>query len=259
MRLTHDRVVEDAGRLSAALAEAPTVCQRDVPFARRSDRHRTLSDRTRHPARDGRVATLRSPAGRWTLHRPPHAPGPATLTVHVVVVEEVEAPTGTEPVRWWLATTEPIDTAAHLLRIVDAYRTRWLIEEYFKALKTGCAYEKRQLESSQPYGSRWRCWRRLRGSSSGSASRARRARGGGDDRGVASALHLLGTTKAGARLRTEPSVAQAVAALARLGGHLRQNGPPGWLVLHRGFQKLRDMELGWIAAMTETSTRTDQS
>ena len=27
------------------------------------------------------------------------------------------------------------------------YRTRWLTEEFFKCLKTGCAYEKRQLES----------------------------------------------------------------------------------------------------------------
>lgn len=32
-------------------------------------------------------------------------------------------------------------------RVVDIYRMRWLIEEYFKALKTGCAIEKRQLES----------------------------------------------------------------------------------------------------------------
>lgn len=260
VRLTHDRVVEDAGRLSAALAEVPTVCQRDVPLARRADRHRTLSDRTRHPARASRVATLRIAGRAVALHRPPHAPGPATLTVHVVVVEEVGAPTGTEPVRWWLATTEPIATAAHLLRIVDGYRARWLIEEYFKALKTGCAYEKRQLESLATLRIALAllapiAWQLLRLRHVGRAAPEEAATTVVSPR----QLHLLGTTKAGARLRTEPSVAQAVAALARLGGHLRHNGPPGWLVLHRGLQKLRDMELGWIAAMTETSTRTDQS
>jgi hypothetical protein len=37
-------------------------------------------------------------------------------------------------------------------------------------------------------------------------------------------------------------------AVARLGGHLRQNGEPGWLVLTRGMQKLRDMEAGWAVA-----------
>jgi IS4 transposase len=31
--------------------------------------------------------------------------------------------------------------------IVDAYRARWVIEELFKALKTGCQVEKRQLAS----------------------------------------------------------------------------------------------------------------
>jgi hypothetical protein len=31
---------------------------------------------------------------------------------------------------------------------VDCYRGRWTIEEYFKALKTGCQYERRQLETA---------------------------------------------------------------------------------------------------------------
>jgi hypothetical protein len=38
--------------------------------------------------------------------------------------------------------------------------------------------------------------------------------------------------------------------LARLGGHLRQNGPPGWLTLGRGFRNFCEIERGWIAAMT---------
>jgi hypothetical protein len=41
-------------------------------------------------------------------------------------------------------TTEPIDTPEQILAVVDGYRHRWKIEELFKALKTGCAYEKRQ-------------------------------------------------------------------------------------------------------------------
>jgi Transposase DNA-binding/Transposase DDE domain len=249
VRLTHDRLVADAPRLSTVLATAPTVCQREVPLARRSDRHRTLSDRTRHPARAGRLATLRIAGRAVTLRRPRPAPGPATLTVHVVVVEEVAAPVEVEPVSWWLATTEPIDTADQLLRIVDAYRTRWLIEEYFKALKTGCAYEKRQLESLQtllialallaPIAWRLLALRYVARAHPDHAATTVLSR---------RQVHLLATTKAGAALRRAPSVAHALAAVARLGGHLPHNGPPGWFVLHRGFQKLRDMELGWIAA-----------
>ena len=74
---------------------------------------------------------------------------PPSLAVNVVYVWEVDAPSGEEPVEWRLITREPIETVTDVLRIVDIYRTRWLIEEFFKALKTGCAYEKRQLESLQ--------------------------------------------------------------------------------------------------------------
>ena len=69
------------------------------------------------------------------------------LAVHVVAVSERETPPGEEPIEWRLITTEPVDTVDQVLRIVEWYRTRWVIEEFFKALKTGCAYEKRQLES----------------------------------------------------------------------------------------------------------------
>jgi hypothetical protein len=249
VRLTHDRALATADRLSAALAAMPTVCQREVPVARRTDRHRPLSDRTRHPARDHRLATWRIAARALTLRRPSHVSGPATLTLHVVVVEEVHQPAGVEPVQWWLATTDPIDTANDLCRIVDVYRTRWLIEEYFKALKTGCGYEQRQLESLQtllialallaPIA-----WRLL----------ALRHWARTDPDRIATSvlsprqLHLLASTKAGATLGPTPTVVAALTVVARLGGHLRQNGPPGWLVLHRGFQKLRDMELGWVLA-----------
>ena len=41
---------------------------------------------------------------------------------------------------------EPIDTPQQQLAVVDHYRGRWMIEEYFKALKSGCSVEKRQLE-----------------------------------------------------------------------------------------------------------------
>jgi hypothetical protein len=64
-----------------------------------------------------------------------------------VLVEEVSAPKNMEPVSWKLITNLPIDIPEHVAAIVDAYRGRWVIEEFFKAIKTGCAFEKRQLET----------------------------------------------------------------------------------------------------------------
>jgi hypothetical protein len=49
-------------------------------------------------------------------------------------------------------------------------------------------------------------------------------------------------------LSATSSIHDALLVVAGLGGHLRQNGDPGWLVLTRGMQKLRDMEIGWAAA-----------
>jgi hypothetical protein len=49
-------------------------------------------------------------------------------------------------------------------------------------------------------------------------------------------------------LSATPSNKQVLLALAALGGHLRSNGPPGWIVLGRAFDKLLVLEQGWVAA-----------
>jgi len=43
---------------------------------------------------------------------------------------------------WSLITTEPIDIRAQIEFNVDAYRIRCGIEDFFKALKTGCQFER---------------------------------------------------------------------------------------------------------------------
>jgi hypothetical protein len=35
----------------------------------------------------------------------------------------------------------------------------------------------------------------------------------------------------------------------QLGGHIKNNGEPGWIVLGRGFQKLLDLEEGALAVL----------
>lgn len=266
IRLAYDRRIAPTGaatHVSQALAQASVICQREVPLAARGAAHpgRTLYARQRHPARTARMATLQIATQRVQLRRSnyPHPHAPALLPVHIVWVQEINAPAGAEPIEWRLVTTEPIDTADDGLRIVDAYRARWLIEEYFKALKTGCAYEQRQLESLQtlrvalallaPIAWRLLLLRYLaRRAPDAAATTVLTAR----------QLRVLHASKAGAQLPAAATVTDLLNAVARLGGHLRQNGPPGWLVLARGLQKLQDMELGWIAAL-ERDRSCDQS
>jgi hypothetical protein len=50
---------------------------------------------------------------------------------------------------WFLLTNLAITSKKEALEKIGWYETRWLIEEYHKCLKTGCAIEKRQLQSAQ--------------------------------------------------------------------------------------------------------------
>ena len=45
----------------------------------------------------------------------------------------------------------------------------------------------------------------------------------------------------------------AMLAIAKMGGHITNNGDPGWLVLGRGFDRLLDMELGFAIARSDQS------
>jgi Transposase DNA-binding/Transposase DDE domain len=251
IRATYDRTLiptadTPACRFSEALASATVVYQRKVAVATRGDRGRTRSARTRHPARVGRIATLQVATQPMHLRRSAlMTTGAPMLAVHVVWVHDIEAQPGVEPVDWRLVTTEPIGTRAQILRIVDWYRARWLIEEHFKALKTGCAYEKRQLESLQTLRVALAllapiAWRLLHLRHLARVHPARAATTVLTPR----QLQVLRASSSGVRLTPVATVTDALAAVARLGGHLTHNGPPGWLVLTRGLIKLRDMELG---------------
>lgn len=204
------------------------------------------------PARDGRVAHVAVTACTVTVHRPRdhrHTTVPATVALQVVFAWEPDPPPGEPPVEWTLLTTEPIETVPQIRQVLEWYRTRWLIEDFFKCLKTGCAYEQRQLESLDtllvalaflvPIAWQLLLLRHLARACPETPATVALAH---------SDLALLRATPAGAQLPATPTVHDALCVVARLGGHLRQNGPPGWLVLARGMLKLRYMRVGWAAA-----------
>jgi len=132
----------------AIVATVPIIARREVEI---SDRRKPTRKRhmSRSPLRKARTATLEIRAARLTVGRSAGAGGRGadTLDLHLVQVVEPNPPRGAAPIEWWLWTTEPIATEQEVLAVIDAYRTRWVVEEYFKALKSGCRFEQRQLES----------------------------------------------------------------------------------------------------------------
>ena len=67
-----------------------------------------------------------------------------SLAQWVVEAREIGAPSGAEPVQWVLWTSLPVASFADAWRTLEYYEQRWVIEEFHKAIKTGCRLESRQ-------------------------------------------------------------------------------------------------------------------
>jgi Transposase DNA-binding/Transposase DDE domain len=225
------------------------VLERDVPLSRRSKKSAPAMNRA-HPPRKARLARLRFSATRIVIPRPQylHEPVPKTLVVNLVHVVEVDPPAGEPGVEWLLYTTEPISTPEEVAEVVDDYRTRWLIEEFNAALKTGCVYEEREFESrhalltmlalSLPIACEV-LWLRSQARSLPEAPAT----------SVLTTVQLKILRKLGSyRLSAKPTAEEALLAVAAMGGHLKRNGAPGWKVLQRGMSLLLAYQLGWEAA-----------
>jgi len=259
IRSAQDRSVEE-GRLVSTVAAASMQFSREVKLSARQTAKGPESRRT-HPARQGRIARLAISSTPVALRKATSACDPElpdSITVNVVRVWEPEPPTGQEPVEWRLFTTEPIETQEQLEAIVDGYRARWVIEEYFKALKTGCNFESAQLESLHSLEN-------LLGIYIPVAWQLLALRSLMRDEPEKPALTVLTKTqlavlrliKQGAALPPEPTIAQVAEAIAQLGAHIKSNGPPGWQVLGRGFEELRRAEFLYSQIISASSS--DQS
>jgi Transposase DNA-binding/Transposase DDE domain len=242
---------EVPGNVGEAIMRAPIVATREVPITARRKADVAPRSRKKVPPRNARLATLEISAMTMELKRPTqHFDGllPDACEVNVVRVWEPDAPEGESPVEWILFSSEPIDDTDDVLAIVDAYRARWRIEELFKALKSGCALEQRQLESFESLRNAAAtllpiAWRLLRLRSQTSEA---------PDAPASTLLDAdeLKVLRARSRrpLSPEPTRREAILAIAGLGGHLKRNGDPGWQTLGAGLQKLLTLVEGYRLA-----------
>lgn len=254
-RVSRDRMVEHVdemgdlviGKLRQVVGAQEALCQREVNLSRRVASSAPRSAHS-HGTRKGRVATLAFAAQTVTLRRPERRTDlPETTQLNVVYVREIDPPEGEERVEWLIATSEPIDGVDQILRVVDIYRARWVIEEYFKALKTGCRLEERQLESYEGLLRAFSlfapiAWQMLR-----LRALSRTAKNAPATEVLAPSQLAVLKQIAKRPLSAQPTVDEALLAIARLGGHLQSNGAPGWLTIARGMAALAQAHIGWVA------------
>lgn len=227
---------------------APVVLEREVPLSRRLGATAPATRRAQ-PPRESRVARLCFSQTSATFCRPNivGANMPATIDVNVLHVFEQDAPDGQEPVDWLLYTTEPLNTVAQIEAVVDYYRCRWQIEELNKALKTGCVVQERRLESlaalttmlalSLPIAVELLALRTLARADSTSPADTVLTK-----QQLAALRHLSHRP-----MPRRPTVQDALWCIAGLGGHIKNNGAPGWQVLQRGMEKFVAFAAGWCA------------
>ena len=235
VRAAHPRRVTGAGgNLWQAVEAAPVAEERDVVLPRR-------------PERATRAARLRlrfTPVTLLPTKNGVRSPDLTPVYLWVVAVDELTAPEGETPVSWVLLSTRPVADAAAGWECVDHYCRRWLIERFHYTLKSGCKIELSQLQDVEALAGlltlfsfvAWRLlWLTYLARSVGELP-------------CTVAFTVL-EWQIAYRLRYQdkplptetPTLREAVACVAQLGGHMgrRGDGPPGVKVLWRGLTRLQ--------------------
>ncbi len=238
IRQTRDRKT-DAGLMATSIANTKNVGIMQVVLARNGSRKARIAD----------VSLRSGPAVIYPTTAINQVGEP--LSVNIVVAKETDPPAGTAPLGWVLLTNEPVGTQSECIQVVTHYQGRWAIEEFHKALKTGCRIEDRQLTTREGLEN-------ILGMSSIIAMLLLhlkyQARVNENLEAVTvTPIQRKILTKKYPKLLEPVSNQQALRHIAMLGGFLgrKHDGNPGWITLMTGYEKLLTLEQGYILAMID--------
>ena len=206
----------------------------------------TLSLRAR-PGEAAREATLEVRVGQIKIPPPKHISPwvrklkQAPIAMNVIEVVEVNAPKGVTPIRWILFTSLPVATFEEAWLMIGYYELRWLVEEYHKALKTGCRTESPQLKTAGRLEA-------FVGLTSVVAVRLLQLKSIARTNPEVPAqrvvpavwLKMLKLARKNLSRVHDLTVGQFYREVAKLGGFLgrKSDGEPGWITIWRGWEKL---------------------
>jgi hypothetical protein len=247
-RSMHDRRVAGNGSLYETAASFPICATRTVALPERNLK------------RSARSATLSLRFGAVELARPRNTVErglPRSVPLSFIEVIEQNPPRGGEPVHWRLLTTHTVSDAAAAWQIVDWYRMRWTIEQFWRLLKLqGLRLEDSQVETAE----RLIKLTAIAAKAAVITLQLLQARDGrsGEPASLAFADHeiaLLGKlntqTQGATALQKNPhptaSLAWAAWIIAKLGGWdgYPSSKPPGPITLKHGLERFQIMVQGW--------------
>lgn len=91
------------------------------------------------PGRKPRTAELALRYAPVQVRKPKNGAAPdlpTTIPLTLLDIRETTTPEQGEPIHWRLVTTHTIDNPGTARMVLDFYRRRWIIEDYFRTLKT---------------------------------------------------------------------------------------------------------------------------
>ncbi|WP_050426601.1 IS4 family transposase [Bradyrhizobium tropiciagri] len=125
-RSMHDRKLADTTGLYGAIDAMAPVQRRTVQLPARAQRPARQVDLE---LRFGAIELAR-PQSKFLRHLP------ESLPLAIVDVREINAGPDVEPLHWRLITSHKVASADDGWRIVEWYKQRWIIEQFFRVLKT---------------------------------------------------------------------------------------------------------------------------
>lgn len=227
------RTLPSAGRYELRLRARAAQAKRGHRPARKAQ-----------PARTAELEVRFGPlALPFPQNKSPYLKGlsPVPIAMWVVHAVEVDAPKDAEPVEWILLTSLPVTGFDDAWQILGYYERRWLIEEYHKALKTGCRVECRQLKGKEGL-------ERITALLSVVAVRLLQLKSAArtnPDRPACQTvplnwIRMLVAARKRPKYTEAMTVGEFYREVAKLGGFLgrKSDGEPGWITIWRGWQKL---------------------
>jgi hypothetical protein len=217
---------------------------------RERERKYNCEHRSRRQPRGARPAEVEVRAHRVTLKAPwrPRDPLP-DVSVNVVIVHEQNPPEGEPPVEWILLTSLPIETLDQVRQVIQCYCVRWMIEVFFRTLKSGCRVEQRRFEDVERF---LPClaiylivtWRTLFVCRLGREFPDISCEAIFEPSEWQSVYQVVNRKVPPAKA---PTLAEMVRLVAQLGGYLnrKRSDPPGPQTIWLGLQRLHDITLCW--------------
>jgi hypothetical protein len=235
VRAAYDRCVQEHGHLHQALDVAPVLGTYELPVPRGYKRQPRLA------RIEVRASSVRLSVGTDVRNKGRCRIG---LDFFVVRARELDPPSGVEPINWTLLTTYPVDSLDDALLVVRAYTSRWRVEDFHLAWKSGvCDIETSQLRSANAFMR----WATIAAAVAARAERLKTLSRASPDAPALSELTvheidaaiLLSETKR-FKVGEVLTLEQAVRLIADIGGYTGKSsgGPPGTRVIQRGLDRV---------------------